>query len=180
MQILQTGDRRRSLYNGIRRGISQYLGMFKNKKKYIGSGYTRYRAGTLFKMRALKEKGFMTVEASVIVPVILFIAVSLIMMFFYLYEREYLRSEIYERAYSVPYYSIRSDAEIMAYLNGLQPQDVYMFGSVDSEAVSFMGQISFRGIVDYKVKDDFYIKREVGKVTERLRRWQLYESLAEE
>ena len=55
----------------------------------------------------------MTVEASVIVPVILIIAISLIMMFLYLYEREYLRSEIYVKAYSVPYHSSKSDADIL-------------------------------------------------------------------
>lgn len=122
----------------------------------------------------------MTVEASVIVPVILIIVISLIMMFLYLYEREYLRSEIYVKAYSVPYHSSKSDADIVEYLNGFRPQDVYMFGNTGSEAGCFMGQIDFRGIVDYKVKGDFHIKHEVGKVTERLRRWQLYENIAEE
>ena len=97
----------------------------------------------------------MTVEASVIVPVILIIVISLIMMFLYLYEREYLRSEIYVKAYSVPYHSSKSDADIVEYLNGFRPQDVYMFGNTGSEAGCFMGQIDFRGIVDYKVKGDF-------------------------
>ena len=134
----------------------------------------------MFEMRSLKDKGYMTVEASIVVPVILFIAISLIMMFLYLYERDYLRSEIYQRAYSVPYHNSKSDGGIMEYLNGFSPEDVYMFGNIDNSALSLMGQISFRGSVDYKVKGDFYIKHEVGKVTERLRRWQLYESIAEE
>ena len=134
----------------------------------------------MFKMRTLGNSGFMTLEASVVIPVIIFIAVSIIFMFIHLYERELLRSDMYERAYSVPYENSKTDAGILQHIKGYQPGDKYLFGKASNSASCFWGQIDYSGSIEFKVKDNFNINHEVGKVTERLRRWQLYDDLAEE
>ena len=179
MQILRSGYGGRSIYYRIRGSLPQYDVLFEIKEKHKRGLRGGYSSAGMFKMQPLRSHGYMTVEASVVVPVILLIAMSLIMIFLHLYEREFLRSEMYVQAYSIPYHSTKCDEDIVAYLNTFQTKAEYMFGNHESRADCSRGQMSFKGSLDYKVKDDFEIIHEVGKCTERLRRWQLYEDIAE-
>ena len=122
----------------------------------------------------------MTVEASVVVPIIIFLVITVILIFMHLYEREYLRSEIYEKTYTIPYHNTKNDSTILSYLESFNSENVYMFGTKDAKAECAGGQITFHGSINIKIRDDFDIKHEVGKCTDRLRRWQLYEVIAEE
>ena len=145
----------------------------------------------MFQMRSLKDrrskagtneysKGFMTIEASVVVPVILLIAISTVMIFMHLYEREFMRGEFYEMAYSVPYYSSKSDLGIINYLNSVVRDEVYFFGETESSKGSIDQKIMCAGRVDYVVEDAFNVRHEIGKCSDRLRRWQLYDGFTEE
>ncbi len=126
------------------------------------------------------SKGFMTIEASVVVPVILFIALSIVMIFMHLYERDFMRGESYEMVYSVPYYSAKSDTGIVSYLKSVVRDNVYFFGETEDSAESINGNIICRGRVNYVVEDVYDVRHEIGKCTDRLRRWQLYDGFTEE
>ena len=126
------------------------------------------------------SKGYMTIEASFIIPIILFIAVTLIYLFMHLYEREYLRGELYQDSCSIPHDVQDEDIGAAAYLNGIAPEDVYLYGSVRRDVGCSGGDITISGGIDFKVESAFTVKRETGKCSGRLRRWQLYESITEE
>ena len=100
------------------------------------------------------RKGYMSIEAAFIIPMLLLIAVTLIYLFMHLYEREYLRGELYQDSCSIPH-------------------------DVQDEGCSG-GDITISGGIDFKVESAFTVKRETGKCSGRLRRWQLYESITEE
>ena len=126
------------------------------------------------------SKGYMTIEASFIIPIILFIAVTLIYLFMHLYEREYLRGELYRNSCSVPYHISKDDGETVQYVNGIAPETESLFGSESRQAECRSGSLTIKGEIDFKVESEFKVQRETWKCTDRLRRWQLYESFTEE
>ena len=126
------------------------------------------------------RKGYMSIEAAFIIPMLLLIAVTLIYLFMHLYEREYLRGELYQDSCSIPHDVQDEDIGAAAYLNGIAPEDVYLYGSVRRDVGSSGGDITISGGIDFKVESAFTVKRETGKCSGRLRRWQLYESITEE
>lgn len=126
------------------------------------------------------RKGYMSIEAAFIIPTILFIAVTLIFLFMHLYEREYLRGEMYQNVCSVPHEIEGEDSEVKAYLNGITPEDASLFGESKYAAECRNKDITVSGGVYFKVESRITVKRETGKCSGRLRRWQLYESITEE
>ena len=126
------------------------------------------------------RKGYMSIEAAFIIPMLLLIAVTLIYLFMHLYEREYLRGELYQDSCSIPHDVQDEDIGAAAYLNGIAPEDVYLYGSVRRDVGCSSGDITISGGIDFKVESAFTVKRETGKCSGRLRRWQLYESITEE
>ncbi len=130
------------------------------------------------KYRESKNKGYMTIEASLIVPVILIGVCIMIMGMILVYERSFLLATEYERLYTIPYEYIRADLvgdylETEDYNRGLY----YKTAEVDTYYISHLAVCD--GVL--RVRDSISVsgKHEIDVCSDRLRRWQLYDDIAE-
>ena len=125
------------------------------------------------------RKGYMTIEASVIVPIILFAAMLMIMGLIITYEKAKLLSTEYRALYSIPIDNIRSDS-VEGYLSGKDYGEALIYGE-HSVIISYAGhRAKCYGTVELFGTVTACGDHEIDVLSDRLRRWQLYDSLAEE
>ena len=125
------------------------------------------------------RKGYMTIEASLLVPIILFAAMLMIMGLIITYEKAKLLSTEYKALYSIPIDDIRNDS-VEAYLSGKDYGAALIYGS-HTVSVSYAGhRAKCDGTVELYGTVTACGDHEIDVLSDRLRRWQLYDSLAEE
>jgi len=131
------------------------------------------------------DKGMMTLEASVIVPVILFLFAGVLLLFLAQGKRESLRGEMYTSLYTIPY---AEEKEIIAAYAVMQRADD-LSGKADIASVSYSGDgdelalsggVRFAGIGEYGGTLVVKAARERDKCVSRLRRWQFYGDITED
>ena len=142
----------------------------RNKEKSIGKSRG--------KIIGENDYGYMTIEASLVIPIILIAVFIMLLGLIYAYERAYIQSVEYERLYSVPLVYIRAD-DVETYLDEGNYDAGIVYGELrmDTEYVSHLavceGELDIRG--------SSYItgRRELDCCSDRLRRWQVYDDIAE-
>ena len=124
-------------------------------------------------MTVLNNKGYMTIEASFIIPLILMGIFMCLFGLILVYEKGVIYSSQYAAVYSVPINNIRNDS-IEAYLDSKDYSKGVLFGSLtvdtyySSHKAGCDGQLSLYGT------HQLSSIHEVDARTERLRRWQFY------
>lgn len=126
----------------------------------------------------MKNKGYMTIEASFIVPIVLFGIFFTIMGLMLSYEKGYIIAEENVALYEVPIRNIR-DNTVEGYLSGKD----YTGGVVIGAAAVSTSYSSHKACCDGVLKiygtNSVSSSREIDICTNRLRRWQLYDDLIE-
>lgn len=123
----------------------------------------------------MNNKGFMTIEASVLVPVIFCAIFVMLYALIFIYERSVLSASEYEALYTVPLENIRNK-EVEQYIstydykNGILYCDVSMKNGYSFHKASCDGQLELFGESQLKGT------REIDACVDRLRRWQLYDN----
>lgn len=125
------------------------------------------------------NKGFMTIEASVIVPTILICAFFIILGLLFTYERANILSNEYRVLYSIPIKNIR-DKTVEHYINGKDYTYAVIYGNADVNGEYVKHKASCTGSLDIYGKRNISTKREIDVCVDRLRRWQLYDDIREE
>ena len=128
----------------------------------------------------MKNKGYMTIEMSLVLPVILIIIFLMMIGLLAAYEKETLRANSYAELYSVPLGIVRKK-KVGEYLNSLERRNVCVFGESDvTSSYTFYKGTSDGVISDRTGQDHIKTSHEMGVRTSRLRRWQFYDSLADD
>ena len=124
----------------------------------------------------LNNKGYMTIEASFIIPLILMGIFMSLFGLILVYEKGVIYSSQYAAIYSVPINNIRNDS-IEAYLDSRDYSRGVLFGSLtvdtyySSHKAGCNGQLNLYGV------SQINSIHEVDARTERLRRWQFYDDI---
>jgi hypothetical protein len=129
-------------------------------------------------MKANSDKGYMTIEASVIVPVILFATMLMIIGLVLTYEKARLLSIEYKALYTIPLDDIRSDS-VDGYIGGKNYNDGIAYGNVSVDTSYAGHRAKCDGTVELYGTVSANGDHEIDVLSDRLRRWQLYDSLAE-
>lgn len=127
----------------------------------------------------MMNKGYITIEASVIVPIVLFGVFATILGLMIAYERGYVKASEYERLYTIPLENIRNES-VAAYLDGADCEKGIVCGSVEVTGGYSGHKALFEGVLRVMSDNEVNGSREVGVCTDRLRRWQLYDDTFEE
>ena len=131
------------------------------------------------------HRGMMTVEASILLPAILFILAVAILLLLAEGKREALRGEMYTSLYTLPI------AEEMDHSPGEELTEraseiTQGKGHLDVEAftmgdiMTMTGSVRYFGIGKYEGKLSVHTGRERDCLESRLRRWQFYGDIAED
>ena len=124
----------------------------------------------------LNNKGYMTIEASFIIPLILMGIFMSLFGLILVYEKGVIYSSQYAAIYSVPINNIRNDS-IEAYLDSKDYSKGVLFGTLtvdtyySSHKAGCNGQLNLYGV------SQINSIHEVDARTERLRRWQFYDDI---
>jgi hypothetical protein len=130
------------------------------------------------KMQLRKNKGWMVVEASVIMPLIIGVVFIVIYGFVYILNREAARSEMYSAIYSISITDM--DAKEYSFSDSREQLGSQMLWCEPrSAAFGLDGTITYITYMDMKGTTTVTAQTETGLCTQRLRRWQLYGNLAE-
>ena len=125
------------------------------------------------------NKGYMTVEASIVVPVVLFGVFMCLFGLMLIYEKGYGLGNEYEALYTIPFSHIR-DNSVDAYLSNKN----YTYGVVLGEASVETGyswhKAKCQGVLKLYGDSEINADREIDVLVERLRRWQFYDDIAED
>ena len=124
------------------------------------------------------NSGFMTIEASVIIPVILMAVMVVISGLIIIYEQGTLYAEETEALYTIPLVSIR-DGNIEEHLRNISYGEGLEFGSIDVNAGYSRHKADCDGKIEYMDCFEVSSKRELDVLVDRLRRWQLYDDISE-
>ena len=116
----------------------------------------------ILRKRGKENRGMMTVEASVLILVILFLLAAAIVLYLTIGKRERLRGEETYQLYTIPI-----GAE-----TGEDPM-------VRKGSVEFTNRLA-RSLGVTRKDFSYAVKREQDHCAERLRRWQFYGDIAEE
>lgn len=125
------------------------------------------------------DKGYMTVEASFIVPVLFFAFFLAILGLIFTYERGLILSNEYEGLYTVPLICVR-DNLVSEYLSGVDYSKGTVYGEMSFETDYFLHRASCKGSLDIKGTAEVSGAREIGGTVDRLRRWRLYDDTFKE
>ena len=125
------------------------------------------------------NKGYMTIEARVIVPVIIFGAFFAILGLLIAYERGFVNSSEYERLYTIPLNNIRNEC-VEEYLSGADFEKSIVTGALDMKSSYSSHKASFEGTLRVIKDISVSCSREIDVREDRLRRWQLYDDTFEE
>ena len=132
-----------------------------------------------------KNEGMMTLEASIIIPVILFLFAGVLLLFLAQGKRESLRGEMYTSLYTIPYaeekkilaaYAVMQRANDLSESSGVT--SVSYTG--DGDRLVLSGGVRFAGIGKYGGTLSLSAGRERDKCVSRLRRWQFYGNITED
>ena len=123
------------------------------------------------------NKGFMTIEASVIVPTVLICVFIVILGFIFVYERAYVLSEEYETIYTIPLKNVRENT-VAEHLNSKDYTGPIIYGSIIAEGEYGKHMAGYDGSISIMGVRKITSKREIDVCVDRLRRWQLYDDLA--
>lgn len=126
-----------------------------------------------------KNNGVISIEASVVMFITMAMIILCIYGMMYVMNCEIIRSFMYEKIYTVPL--IRSEE----YLNKsarsgdiddfmMWCEDYGMDAMTGSDSMSMIGHIDMKGVTYIGCSTEF------GLCTDRLRRWQLYDDIAED
>lgn len=130
------------------------------------------------KMRAIKDKGFLTVEITIIMPLILIVIFLVIWLFLFLLEKEKLRCDEYREIYSIPWEIVREKKE-EEYIRDVDFNQGHPYGRISVDNNLSDTKFSIKGKVTVKYEDESTVSRDVGLVSDRLRRWQFYGNIAD-
>ena len=126
-----------------------------------------------------KDKGYMTIEASVVIPVVLigvFITLAgLIIMF----EKSVIKAQEVETLYQIPLGYIRDDI-VGSYLEEKSYGDTLEYGETSSSGNYSHHNASASGELEYIKRFKVDSEREIDLCVDRLRRWQFYDDISEE
>ena len=131
------------------------------------------------KIKKIRNKGYMSIEASLIVSFILLTTFLMILGLLFTYERGHVFSKECERLYTIPIKNIR-DKTVADYLNSEDYSKGIVYGELSSMGSysSHKAKVSSSLIVREEKK--ISCKREIDQCSNRLRRWQLYDDIAED
>ena len=115
--------------------------------------------------REERNKGTMTLEASVIIPIILFLVAGAILLYLTIGKRESIRGEYYTNLYTISLAEERSRTEDQLKLSG---------------AVYYLDRVDAGNFAAFQAEFPVQAERERDKCASRLRRWQFYGDITEE
>ena len=122
----------------------------------------------------INEKGSVTVEMSLITPLILLIIFLMIRGLIYVYDTELLRGKGYEIIYTA-----RFDEEKEYMSEWAETDENVLWTSESYDMSASKDTLSYKAVFDMKGSTEVVAKKEYGVCTDRLRRWQLYGDLAD-
>lgn len=115
--------------------------------------------------REERNKGMMTLEASVIIPIILILVAGAILLYLTIGKRESIRGEYYTNLYTISLAEERSRTEDQLKLSG---------------AVYYLDRVDAGNFAAFQAEFPVQAARERDKCASRLRRWQFYGDITEE
>ena len=129
-------------------------------------------------------KGVITVEASVLIPIILFLTAGAILLFLTIGHREQLRGDMYKSLYSLTIMEERDGRADVALEDRIanasqQVKDAGMESLLIGEQIYLHASVSFlkniAGLFSpYRAEFPVTVGHEKDLCSDRLRRWQLY------
>lgn len=122
-----------------------------------------------------KNKGFMTVEASLVMPAAIMCFFIILYGLILSLDTEMVRADIYSVIYSVPV--LNGERYVEEAANGGNIGKDIIWGDVSSETD---GAAAIRADIDLRGVHTVTGSTEYDLCTARLRRWQLYGNLADE
>lgn len=141
--------------------------------------YDKYRGKPKNKGCAGYDSGVISIEASVVMFLVMIMIFLCMYGMMYVMNCETIRSYMYEKIYTAPLIETSQYITDSTNENGLG--DVLMWcdnysltGMVGSDSITMFGQLSMSG------SSGFGCSTEYGVCTGRLRRWQMYDDIAEE
>ena len=124
----------------------------------------------------LNNKGYMTIEASFIIPLILMGIFMSLFGLILVYEKGVIYSSQYAAIYSVPINNIRNDS-IEAYLDSRDYSRGVLFGSLTVDTYYSSHKAGCNGELGLYGTHQLSSVHEVDARAERLRRWQFYDDI---
>jgi len=128
---------------------------------------------------ASDRRGYMTIEASIVIPIIIMGIFVCLFGLILVYERSYILSEEYKALYTIPLVDIRNK-EVDSYLNSQDYVSAVVLGSADVEGGYSKPWASCSGILRLFGTHNIDASREIDVRVDRLRRWQFYGDTYEE
>ena len=130
------------------------------------------------------DRGMLTVEASIIIPIILFISAGVILLFIAQGRREVLRGEMIMALYTIPVEKELDEDpknEVIVRAEGILEgtSTAELEPASSGKHLRLEGSIQFAGIGSYEGTLPAVAEREKDLCSKRLRRWQFYGDLAE-
>ena len=128
--------------------------------------------------------GMMTLEASIIIPLILFIVAGSILLFIAQGRREELRGEMIKALYTIPVEKELDEDprnEVAARAEGIMngTSTVGLSAASSGKKLGLEGNVIYNGIGGYGGTLPAAAGRDKDLCSKRLRRWQFYGDLAE-
>ena len=111
------------------------------------------------------DRGMMTVEATVIIPIILFLVAGAILLYLTIGKRESVRGEYYMTLYSISPEAEREETKDQLELSG---------------SVKYPDRERSGRFAVFQGSFPVHTEREKDKCASRLRRWQFYGDITEE
>ena len=131
------------------------------------------------------NRGVHAIEASIIIPLILFLAAGIILLIVSQGRREVLREEMIHTLYTLPV-SDELDGDPKTALYSLADQlqaghsRAELGNTSSGDQLALSGSVPYTGIGSYSGVLAAHAKRERDLCSKRLRRWQFYGNIAED
>ena len=126
-----------------------------------------------------KNKGYMTIEASFVIPIILIGIFVILIGLIIVFEKSTIKAEEVETLYQIPLEYIR-DGKVAKYLGLKSYGNCLEYGSVSSEGSYKHHKAAASGELVYVKPFLVNSEREIDLCVDRLRRWQFYDDISEE
>ena len=122
----------------------------------------------------MNDKGYMTIEASVVFPVVVFGVFVCILGMILVYEKGYVLSREYETLYTISLADIRND-RVETYLSEKDYSGGIVLGDVNVETQYYFCKAKCDGELRLYGTSEINAVREIDVRVDRLRRWQFYD-----
>ena len=126
----------------------------------------------------VKDKGYMSIEASVIIPMVLVAVYVIITGLIIIFEMAVLYKDEVTSIYQIPLSDIRND-NVAGYLNGKNYGAVLEYGEASGAGNYMNHKAEISGELKYIRSFSVCSKKEMDVCVDRLRRWQLYDDIKE-